>query len=150
MTGPVRKSLFVIAGLGLGGCLALGFMMRQVLEVRDELQRSPFALVLEQEFGSRLVEPAVVREERSDGHLRLHARLVVFAGLRKSPIVELAGERLWMQARASGVAPVEVTVQVLDDDRGEDLQRSVPDRMQTRGVTKPAHSKVVAPPRPPR
>ncbi len=125
----MRKSIFVIGGLGLGGCLALSLGLRELLAVQQERQRSPLASLLEGHFSRRLVGRVHVQWVDANGRQQLEARLAVFSGLRKEPIAEAAGELLWLNAANHGRRPDSVVVRVEDDDGGVPFVMDVPARL---------------------
>ncbi len=122
----VQKSLYAIAGLGLGGCVVLMLMLDRTLKVVERPQRSPYEVELEAEFGAGLVRPPEVRELEYGGGTHLHAHLVVVDGLRKEVVVERAGARLWQLSERGGRDTVEVVIYVDGVADGPQFVRRVP------------------------
>jgi hypothetical protein len=126
----VRKSIYVLAGLGLAGAIALSAMLRQVLETQQGRQAAtppygPYAAAVQEVLRGRLVgSPRVQRRVGADG-AELHAAVRAAAGNRAANVAALAGAALWQAADAAGVTVVRVAVEVAIDG-GATLHCEVP------------------------
>lgn len=100
--------------------------MQQLLEVKQEKQKSPLELELEAQLDGRRVGPVKVVEQQEEGRTRLLVRLSVLAGLRKNRIAQSVGDQAWQLVQGTKAEPSEIVVMVGDDDNGPVTTLSVP------------------------
>lgn len=123
--GAVRKSIYVLAGLGLAGAIALSAMLRQALEARQTAPPTPYVAAIEQALRGRLQAPPRVRVRAGAEGRELSAALVATAGQRAANVAAVAGAALWQAADAARATVVLVAVEVAVDG-GETLRCEVP------------------------
>lgn len=115
----MSKSILAISGFGAAACLILSLSMQHLLEVKQELGRSPLELELEAMFEGRRVGPVrVVQEAVPTGQMRCVVRLTVLAGLQKQRIALTAGAFAWSRVQGTPAEPNELVVEVHDDEQG--------------------------------
>lgn len=109
----VRKSLFVIAGLGFAGCVTLGLLMRQAVEMEMPRRDPPFLPALRARFDARLDRPLRLRGESSPEGERWLAIVHVADVEAAGDLVSEIGAEIWLHAARQGpVADVRVSVRV--------------------------------------
>jgi hypothetical protein len=113
----VTKSIYAVAGLGLGSCLLLSLMMQHLLELRTEREKSPLALEIQDQFGGRLVGPVDVVITEGERR-RIDVRLRILAGLDKRRFGRTVGEQVWRSVLGTRHEPSEIVVLVGDEDDG--------------------------------
>lgn len=114
----VSKSILAIGALGAAACLILSLSMQHLLEVKQELGRSPLELELEAMFEGRRVGPIKVTQVDAQGLTRCVVRLTVLAGLQKQRIALTAGAFAWSRVQGTPAEPNEMVVEVHDDEKG--------------------------------
>jgi len=122
----VSKSPLAIGALGIAACFVLSLLMQQLLEVKQEKQKTPLEVELELQLEGRRVGPVKVVEQQDEGKTRLLVRLSVLAGLRKHRIAESVGDQAWQLVQGTRAEPTEIVVMVGDDENGPVTTLSVP------------------------
>ena len=84
--GGMPKSIYVIAILGLGGCIALSLMMKNLVEEKGDRDAHPMAREVQELFGGRLEGNVDLQWEERDG--------IRFAVLTITPAAGSPRERL--------------------------------------------------------
>lgn len=135
----VSKSILAIGSLGAAACLILSLSMQHLLEVKQELGRSPIELELEALFEGRRVGPVkVVEQQVPPDRIRCVVRLTVLAGLQKQRIALMAGSIAWSRVQGSKAEPDELVVEVHDDENGPVAMVTVPRPMRPSRPSRPA------------
>lgn len=121
----MSKSILTILIIGIVGAILMSFVMKHLVELTTERERSPFAPAVEMRLGSKLIGSVRITKERaaktqssnqpSQVQLVVHGR--VLAGLDKRRLAEDAGREVWFGSMRAGETPSAVRV-VLDDDDG--------------------------------
>lgn len=108
----MTKGPYIIGGIGLIGCLSLGFAMRQLAEATGERDQSPFAVEVEAFLGPRLRGRLDVRERAVGDRVRVAVTAAVESGLDLQQTAQQVGEVVWRASFGSGVrlASVDVTL----------------------------------------
>jgi hypothetical protein len=115
----VPKSIYAIAGLGIAGCIMLGLMMKNLVQMQQHRSASPqLQQLLEVKFGPQLVTPLQLHEEAANGQVRLVASACVTAGLKKERFAETVASTIWEQLTSSDTKTKEVEVSVSDERGG--------------------------------
>lgn len=113
----VTKSPYIIGGIGLIGCLSLGFAMRQLADAGSDRDQSPLAADIETFLGPRLRGRLAVRERADGQQVVLTIRAVVESGLDLQETATQVGEFAWRSGREAGVALAGVEVALQDGER---------------------------------
>lgn len=118
----MTKSIYVVAGIGLFGCVAMSFMMQHLLGVHGERNRSPVAIELQEMLGDSLRGPVDVSTHEVDGERTMVVKLPVRDSVpidsfaksatdllwRRSPRWQDVPEKLRLEVSGPGGAPVVV------------------------------------------
>lgn len=111
----VSKSILAIVGLGIGGCLLLSLMMKQLMQHQAVKQQVASPPVLAAAFGKQLVGPLSVREEHEGGAVRLVVHGRVAAKQDKLALATAIGAEVWKRVGGE-MQPSEVKVTLRDAD----------------------------------
>lgn len=122
----MAKSPFVVLGIGVAGCLALALMLRQVVDLRGERERSPYAALLEQRFAAELEGPVRVRIVKVAGRTCCRVQVAVGDGVDGKRLAEQLGAEVWLATMRGGEAPDDVAVELTNRRWGQPLVASVP------------------------
>lgn len=122
----VAKSPFVVLGIGVAGCLALALMLRQVVDLRGQRERSPYAVLLQQRFAAELDGPVRVRVVKVAGRTSCRVLAAVGDGVDGKRLAEAIGAEVWLATMRSGEAPDDVAVELSNARWGQPLVASVP------------------------
>jgi hypothetical protein len=109
----------MILAMGLIGMVLMSLMMKHLVEVKSDYNRSPYAAAVEARLGSRRLGPVRIEEEISDGRVHLTVRTKVIAGRNKKRLAESVGLELWLGILRAGTKVETVSV-VMDDEDGGD------------------------------
>ncbi len=115
----VSKSVLTLLVIGIVGAILLSLVMRHLVEVATETDRSPYTAAVESRLGSRRVGRVSIEEQVEADHVRLTVRATVLVGLNKRPLAESAGQEVWLGAMRKGARLDEVVVVMSDDDHGK-------------------------------
>ncbi|MGE3171594.1 MAG: hypothetical protein AB7O97_03145 [Planctomycetota bacterium] len=94
----MSKSVYVVGGIGVIGCLMLSFMMQHLLKVKTDRSRSPVAIELEEACAQYLDGPIEAATFEIDGERTTLLRLRVFAGVDADRLARSAGDLVWRRA----------------------------------------------------
>lgn len=125
------KSPLVIAALGAAACLGLTFGMQQLLDLHQEQNRDPLALVLEAQLGDRRAGPVQVSRPTDGGGRELQVQCRVLAGLDKDRLADAVAAAVWQQtAPQDPLRELAIVIRDDDDGRPHTFQRLRPARRQ--------------------
>jgi hypothetical protein len=116
----VSKSLWIIGGLGLGGCFLLSLVMKQAVALHAERQQLPFLPALTAKFEAQLQAPLRLREEGQAGAVRLIASARVRPDCDRRRFADALAAEIWLHVRRAGSPARELDIQVRAD-KGEPL-----------------------------
>ena len=108
----VAKSIYVVGGIGVVGCLMLSFMMEHLLKVKTEASRSPVAQELEEIYGDRLVGSVDARVVEVGGERILLVRVKAAAGVQRDQLAAQLGGNVRMVLRQQPDPPSRVRIEV--------------------------------------
>lgn len=115
----MSKSVLTLLVIGIVGAVLMSLVMRHLVEVAAEKDRSPYAAAVESRLGSRRVGPVRIEEQIEADRVCLTVYAKVLGGLNKKPLAERAGKEVWLGALRKGARLDEVVVVVHDDDHGK-------------------------------
>lgn len=122
----VNKSLLAIAGLGLGGCVLLSVLMKQVVAIDAEQRQLPFLPALQARFGAQLDGALRVKEESTDGATRWLVNARVRDGVDAVRLAPAIGAELWLHAGRAGSAASEARIVLRCEDGSPAVSLVVP------------------------
>lgn len=94
----MTKSIYVVAGIGLFGCVALSFLMQHLLEVQGERSRSPVAIELQEMLADNLRGPVEVSTHEVDGERTMVVRMPAREGVPLDLFAKSATDLLWRRS----------------------------------------------------
>lgn len=114
----MSKSIYVIGGMGLAGCLLLSFLMQHLLKVRGDRAASPVALELQELFSGRLARPVQVAVIEEQGIRTMVVRMALLEGDPRQ-VVRGAGGLAWRRAAVLPQPPQRLRLEVTGSDPAE-------------------------------
>jgi len=108
----VSKSVPAILGIGVAACVLLSLMMKHLVEVESEHQRSEYAPALEAKFRARVAGRVRVIEEGEEGRKRWKLFAVVHDDRKLAQLADDMGQALWLAALRAGDRPDELVVRL--------------------------------------
>ena len=108
----MSKSLYVVAAMGLIGCVALSFMMHHLLGVKTERSRSPLAIELQELLDSNLDGTVEVSTLDVDGEFTMLVRLPARAGVPRDQLAKSTTDILWRRAPVWKETPERLRIEV--------------------------------------
>lgn len=121
--GSVSKTVLAIVGIGIGGCLLLSLMMKQLVQHQVARQEAPLVPGLMKIFGKQLAGPLATREEFEGASLRLVVHGRVAPQQDKQALAAAIGNEVWQ--RLAETPPTEVCVTLRDADGTAPLSQVV-------------------------
>ena len=116
--GTVSKSVLTLVAIGIVGAVLMSLVMRHLVEVAAERERSPYAAAVETRLGTKRVGPVKLEELAVGENVRIVVSATVMAGFNKQKLADSAGQEVWLGALRKGARLDEVVVVLGDDDQG--------------------------------
>lgn len=121
----VSKSMLTILVIGIVGAVMMSLMMKHLVEINTDQNRSPYAAAVESRLAAKRLGPVRITQELDGEGVHLTVCAKVLAGLDKRALAADAGLEVWLGALRAGTKLDAVTV-VLDDDDGEAIAFAIP------------------------
>jgi hypothetical protein len=113
----VVKSLYAIGGMGVGCCLVLSLMMQHLLGFKQERDRSPLAIEVEELLGGKVCGKVEAHDQTAAGQRVTTLQFRLLAGLQKRRQIDAIAPFVWQRA-ALMPEPPDLLRFVVDDDGG--------------------------------
>lgn len=140
----MSKSVYIVGGIGIVGCIALSLMMQHLLKVQGERARPALALEIEQELADCLRGNVEVSTIEVDGESTLCVRLPIKKGLASDRLARAASDLLWKRAPSWRDTPERLRLEVVADGGAPFLFDSRPPGLRS---SRPQKASPVAPPK---
>ena len=115
----MSKSIYVLAGLGLLGCLALGLIMQHLLRVQVDRDRSEIAIELQEMCGNQLDGPVVVALVPDAPEPTMVVKVSVGPDVEPLKFARSASSLVWRIAHRHDQAPEHLHLEVRPPDQAE-------------------------------
>lgn len=115
----MSKSILSLVAIGIVGTVLLSLIMRHLVEVAAERERSPYAAAVENRLGTRRIGPIQIEEQAEGDHVRITVNATIMAGIPKKKLADAAGKEVWLGALRKGARLDEVVVVLGDEDGGK-------------------------------
>lgn len=115
----MSKSIYVLAGLGLFGCIALGLMMQHLLRVQVDRDQSEIALELEEMCGNQFDGPAIVELLSGASAVTMLVKVRARPGVELEKFARSASSLVWRTAYRHEQVPDHLRFEVRPADGGE-------------------------------
>lgn len=109
----VSKSVYIVGGIGIVGCIALSLMMQHLLKVQGDRARPALAIEIEQDLADCLHGNVDVSTLDVDGERTLCVRLPVKKGLAADRLARAASDLLWKRAPSWRETPERLRLEVV-------------------------------------
>lgn len=115
----MSKSIYVLAGLGLFGCIALGLMMQHLLRVQVERGQSAIAVELQEMCGHQFEGPAIVELQSEASALTMVVKVRARPGVALDKFARSASALTWRIAHRHEQVPDHLRFEVRPPAAGE-------------------------------
>ena len=115
----MSKSIYVLAGLGLFACIALGLMMQHLLRVQADRGQSVIAVELQEMCGDQFDGRAVVELQSAASALTMVVKVRARPGVEMDKFARSASSLTWRIAHRHGQVPDHLRFEVRPPDAGE-------------------------------
>jgi hypothetical protein len=109
--------VLTILVIGLMGAVLMSLVMKHLVEVKADRERSPYAAAVESRLGAKRLGPVRIEQEAVGDQVQLTVHARVLSGLDKQRIADAVGLEVWLGAMRAGNKLDVVLVALQDEDQ---------------------------------